>query len=158
MTRQAGPTGTPGPFVVPELWSRCASGRGFARAEILEVRRANRRVRGLLVRQGGHARGAEARDATGRPVDPADRRARSFSLVGAFLAVVRPSPWQFRAWMAVAHEAAAEILGDPCTDVFAYNDAVEIGLEELMALLDEIDARTTSPEDVSGPTPAGPGQ
>ncbi len=79
----------------------------------------------------------------GRPVDPVHPDARSFSIVGAFLVAARPSPWLFRRWMAVAHEAAVEILGDPQADVFTYNDAPEIDQEGVLALLEEIDARVT---------------
>lgn len=91
-------------------------------------------------------------------MDPAHPVARSFSLVGAFLAAVRPSPWLFRRWMALAHEAAAEILGDPQADIFAYNDAPEIDHEGIVALLEEIDARVTPLVDVTRSAPGGRGR
>ncbi len=94
----------------------------------------------------------------GRPVDPVHPDARSFSIVGAFLAAARPSPWLFRRWMALAHEAAVEILGDPQADIFAYNDAPEIDDEGLVALLDEIDAMVTPLVDVNRPAPGGQGR
>lgn len=130
-------------------------GAGFDAAGILGIRRANRRVRSLLARQVDQARGTEARDARGRPVDPVDPDARSFSIVGAFLASARPSPWQYSAWMGHAHGAAAEMLGDPDADIFAFNDADGIGLAACMALLDEIDARVTPLVEVGGRSPGG---
>lgn len=158
MASQANPLGSGGPSLGLELWPGRPGGPSLAPSEILEIRRANRRVRGFLAGHAGRSRGAEARDGEGRPVDPMDPRARSFSLVGAFLAAARPSPWLFRRWMTAAHEAAAEILGDPDADVFAYNDAAEIDQEGVMALLDEIDARVTPLVDVDQPTPPGSGR
>lgn len=146
------------PVVRLELWPRQSSASGLARAEMVEIRRANRQVRFFLSQLAGRSRGAEARDGRGRPVDPAHPDARSFSIVGAFLAAARPSPWLYRRWMAAAHQAAAEILGDPSASVFDYNDAAEIDQEGVTALLDEIDARVTSPVDVDRPTPSGSGR
>lgn len=136
--------------------ARGAGATSLAGGEILEIRRANRQVRGLLARQAAQARGAEARNARGEPVDPTDPQARSFSIVGAFLATARLSPWQLRTWMAHAHGAAAEILGDPEADVFAFNDAAESDLGACMALLDEIDARVTPFVVVGRPARGGP--
>lgn len=158
MTSQVCPSGVRGPFVGLELWHGRPGVSGLARSEMLEIRRANGRVRGFLARHAGRSRGAEARDGQGRPVDPAHPVARSFSLVGAFLAAVRPSPWLFRRWMALAHEAAAEILGDPQADIFAYNDAPEIDHEGIVALLEEIDARVTPLVDVTRSAPGGRGR
>lgn len=158
MTSQVYSSGVRGPQVSLELWGKGPSASGLARAEMVEIRRANRQVRSFLAGRAGRSRGAEARDAMGRPVDPAHPDARSFSIVGAFLAATRPSPWLFRRWMALAHEAAAEILGDPVTDIFAYNDAPEIGQDAIHALLEEIDARITPFVDVNRPAPSGRGR
>ena len=157
MTSQLCPPGARGPALGLELWGQRSGTSGLARAEMVEIRRANRQVRTFLARRAGRSRGAEARDARGLAVDPIDPRARSFSIVGALLAAARPTPWLFRRWMAVAHEAAAEILGDPGADVFAYNDAVEIDEEGVAALLDEIDARVTPVVAVGPATPSGSG-
>jgi hypothetical protein len=110
-------------------------------ADLAELRRSIRLVRRLVAGRMGLTRGAYAVNDAGEPVDPLDDSAERFCVSGAFVRVGKPSPPLFVTWTRLCHEAAGDLLGDPEADLFTYNDDPANGREELLELLDEVEAR-----------------
>lgn len=110
-------------------------------ADFAELRRSIGVVRRLVGGRMPLAKGVYAANDAGLAVDPLDDDAERFCVSGAFLKVANPSPPLFVAWTRLCHEAAGDLLGDPEADVFAYNDDPAVGRDELLDLLDEVEAR-----------------
>jgi hypothetical protein len=114
---------------------------GLEAADFIELRRSIRIVRRLIAGRLALVKGMAAANDSGEAVDPLDDSATRFCVSGAFLRVSKPSPPLFAAWTRLCHQAAGDLLGDPAGDLFSYNDDPTIGREELLELLDEVEAR-----------------
>lgn len=109
--------------------------------DFAELRRSIRAVRRLIGRGLPLVKGTDAADAAGTPVDPLDDHATRFGVNGAFLRAGRPTPPLFLAWMRLCHQAAGDLLGDPGHDLYSYDDDPTTDREQLIELLDEVEAR-----------------
>lgn len=128
----------------PAVWvggEATAAIRRLTIADVAELRRAIRIMRRLIGGTLPIIKGTDATDAVGRPVDPLDDSASGFCLTGAFMRVSRPNPNVFSTWTRLGHAAAKDLLGDSEADLFSYNDNPAVGRDQLLALLEEIEAR-----------------
>lgn len=124
-----------------EIDAREADAPQLDAADFVELRRSIRVVRRLITGRLPLVKGLEAANGSGAPVDPLADDATGFCVNGAFLRASKPRPSLFVAWAELCHRAAGDLLGDPSADLFDYSDAAATRRCDLVALLDEVEAR-----------------